>query len=298
MLGIADRLVFGPDAVMIGDQGAATSDPDPAQICGDLDAPADRDRMHRVVVAVEAHVMIARQPCRGSPPDAGPDRRQCQHRCGIGLDAICRSTSQHSVLAVIGPHQPGLQLGIEIRRRGKDPTRQERPLQVVVETFDQPLGFGITGLQIHTLAARVPRKAWHAAVSSGWRATTARPRPRRPTPTPLERRPTSKDAATTRHTSLRRCVSGSTAPRPTANTHTPWSAQVTPWRCGPGRTPPAQRHRGTRSRTARSHRPHMSRDAGSGGRYSGRNSRTRPLSVRIEYHQPIRSAITVAGIRG
>ncbi len=130
---------------MIGDQGAATPDPDPAQICGDLDAPADRDRMHRVVVAVEAHVMIARQPCRGSPPDAGPDRRQCQHRCGIGLDAICRSTSQHSVLAVIGPHQPGLQLGIEIRRRGKDPTRQERPLQVVVETFDQPLGFGITG---------------------------------------------------------------------------------------------------------------------------------------------------------
>lgn len=74
------------------------------------------------------------------------------------------------MLAVIGPHQPGLQLGIEIRRRGKDPTRQERPLQVVVETFDQPLGFGITGLQIHTLAARVPRKAWHAAVSSGWRA--------------------------------------------------------------------------------------------------------------------------------
>ncbi|EQM22668.1 hypothetical protein GuangZ0019_1046 [Mycobacterium tuberculosis GuangZ0019] len=39
-----------------------------------------------------------------------------------------------------------------------------------METFDQPLGFGITGLQIHTLAARVPRKAWHAAVSSGWRA--------------------------------------------------------------------------------------------------------------------------------
>src|SRR5215218_10884156 len=38
--------------------------------------------------------------------------------------------------------------------------------------------------------------------------------------------------------------------------------------------------------------------AGSGGRYAGRNSATRPLSVRIEYGQPIRSAITVAGIRG
>jgi hypothetical protein len=40
------------------------------------------------------------------------------------------------------------------------------------------------------------------------------------------------------------------------------------------------------------------RDAGSGGRYNGRSSRTRSLKVRIEYEQPIRSAITVAGIRG
>jgi hypothetical protein len=40
------------------------------------------------------------------------------------------------------------------------------------------------------------------------------------------------------------------------------------------------------------------RDAGSGGRYDGRNSRTRALRVRIEYDQPIRSAITVAGILG
>ena len=38
------------------------------------------------------------------------------------------------------------------------------------------------------------------------------------------------------------------------------------------------------------------RDAGSGGRYTGRSSATRPLNVRIEYGHPIRSAITVAGI--
>jgi len=40
------------------------------------------------------------------------------------------------------------------------------------------------------------------------------------------------------------------------------------------------------------------RDAGSGGKYTGRNTATRPLSVRIEYGQPTRSAITVAGIVG
>ena len=40
------------------------------------------------------------------------------------------------------------------------------------------------------------------------------------------------------------------------------------------------------------------RDAGSGGRYAGRSSATRSRSIRTEYSQPIRSAITVAGIVG
>src|SRR4029450_2031951 len=39
-------------------------------------------------------------------------------------------------------------------------------------------------------------------------------------------------------------------------------------------------------------------DTGSGGRYNGRNSATRPDSVRIEYGHSIRSAGTVAGIVG
>ena len=40
------------------------------------------------------------------------------------------------------------------------------------------------------------------------------------------------------------------------------------------------------------------RDAGSGGKYTGRSSATRALNVRIEYGHSIRSAITVAGIVG
>jgi len=40
------------------------------------------------------------------------------------------------------------------------------------------------------------------------------------------------------------------------------------------------------------------RPAGSGGRYTGRSSATRAESTRIERDQPIRSAITVAGILG
>ena len=40
------------------------------------------------------------------------------------------------------------------------------------------------------------------------------------------------------------------------------------------------------------------RDAGSGGKYAGRNSRTRSFSTVIPRVQPTRSAITVAGIVG
>src|SRR5437879_4653658 len=40
------------------------------------------------------------------------------------------------------------------------------------------------------------------------------------------------------------------------------------------------------------------REAGSGGRYTGRSSATRLDSTRIDRVQPIRSAITVAGILG
>jgi hypothetical protein len=39
-------------------------------------------------------------------------------------------------------------------------------------------------------------------------------------------------------------------------------------------------------------------EAGSGGRYTGRNSRTRSLSTVSDRVQPIRSAMTVAGIVG
>lgn len=115
MLGITDRLVFGPDPGVIGDLVAPTPDLDSPQVGGDLDAPTDRDRVHRVVVAIDPHVVITWQPCRVPPPDAWPDGRQRQHRRLIGPDPVSRSTSQHPVSAMLGPHQPLLQLGIEIR---------------------------------------------------------------------------------------------------------------------------------------------------------------------------------------
>jgi len=123
MVGFRDRLMFGPDPGMVGDQVATTPDPDPDQVRGHLDAPPNRDRVHRVVVAIQTHVVIARQPGRGPPPNARSDRRQRQHRRLVGLDPIRRAAPQHAVLAVIGPHHPVAQLGVEIRWRAEHPTR-------------------------------------------------------------------------------------------------------------------------------------------------------------------------------
>ena len=53
-----------------------------------------------------------------------------------------------------------------------------------------------------------------------------------------------------------------------------------------------------RSHWASSPARYCVRPDGSGGRYSGRSSRIRSLRIVIPYAQPIRSAITVAGIRG
>lgn len=54
---------------------AAAEDPDPVQAGGDLDPAADRDGVDGVVVAVQAHVVVAGQPGRGPPARLRGDLR-------------------------------------------------------------------------------------------------------------------------------------------------------------------------------------------------------------------------------
>jgi hypothetical protein len=150
-----------------------------------------------------------------------------------------------------------------------------------------------------TFAARVPRNAWHSAVSSG---LPARHRPIAPSPS---------------HTSTR-----GTAPRPLISCHQPLNKSAA-LRVGMS-TPISQREYphtivSTGSCTGRRTCPHPTgtmtggnqkshwaispaayavRLAGSGGKYTGRSSRTRSFSTVRPRSQPIRSAITVAGIVG
>jgi hypothetical protein len=98
---------------MFGDHRAGAPYPDPVKVGGDLDAPTHRDRVHRVVIAVQADVVIARQPGRVSPPDAGPTGGRASIAALSASTSVGWAAAQCAVLTVIGPHQPILQLGIE-----------------------------------------------------------------------------------------------------------------------------------------------------------------------------------------
>ena len=65
-------LVFRPDPVVVSDKLSLAPHPDPVHVGCDLDPPADQRGVHRVVVAVQPHVMVPRQPGRGPPPGAQP----------------------------------------------------------------------------------------------------------------------------------------------------------------------------------------------------------------------------------
>ena len=76
---------------------------------------------------------------------------------------------------------------------------------------------------------------------------------------------------------------------------TPWSTPAAASPPGSNRDRPATRHWATRNHTARSRRQHWPSDQpDTAADTPGGSSATRPLSVRLEYGQPARSAITVA----
>ena len=154
-------------------------------------------------------------------------------------------------------------------------------------------------MQTITRVARVPRKAWQPAVSSG---RPARHRPIAPSPSHTSTRGTAPSLSISCHQPANR----SGAPRD--GTSTPESHReypVTIVRTGSRfavRTCPdptgSSISGNQKSHCAISPAAYAVRLAGSGGKYAGRNSATRPDSTLIDRPHPIRSAITVAGIDG
>ncbi|CRK60480.1 1-deoxy-D-xylulose 5-phosphate synthase [Alloactinosynnema sp. L-07] len=150
-----------------------------------------------------------------------------------------------------------------------------------------------------TFVASVPRNAWQSAVSS---LRPPRHRPTAPSPSQTSTRGTAPNFSTSRHHPANK----SSAQRfgiSTAESHREYPhAMVSTGRRAGLRACPNP----TGSVIGGNHRSHWAispaayvvREAGSGGRYTGRNSATRSDSTRIDRFQPIRSAITVAGIVG
>ena len=74
----------GPDPFVIGDGLVVTHHLNPVQIGAHLHAAPDHRGMHRVVIAIRAHVVIARQPRRDFRIGwAADDHLRCQGAAGM-----------------------------------------------------------------------------------------------------------------------------------------------------------------------------------------------------------------------
>jgi hypothetical protein len=284
---------------VIGDGLALAQHPHSGQVGDDLDPPADDPRMHRVVVAVQADVVITRQPQRRPPSSRRGHRGQREHPLAVGGDPIGRRAPQRAATAGVDQGEPLLQLKVEIVRAGEDAAGQERALQVVVGAFDQALGLRVGrfahdhlgcegaaeglafGRELHPAAAPAPDRALpvpdqhprHRVQPADELPPAGEQISRGPGRDQQRRKPPGVTGDHGQHRQLRR-VASLTEPDRERDRREP---QVT-------LRDLARRIAGARGR--------------SGGRYTGRSSATRADSTRIEWVQPIRSAITVAGILG
>jgi hypothetical protein len=151
--GVADCLVAGPAARMVGDQPPVTECLDSVQVGADLDAAADDCRVDRVVVAVQAHVVVTRQPQRAAPPGHRSNGWEGQHRRPVSADPVGRGTAQHPPRPLVDQPEPVAKLGVEVSRRGEAAAGQERGLQIAIGPLDQPLGLRIARVADQHLGA-------------------------------------------------------------------------------------------------------------------------------------------------
>jgi hypothetical protein len=253
---VAQGLVPRPAARVVGDQLAVAERLDPVRVGADLDAAADRRGVHRVVVAVQPHVVVAGQPQRVGPAGHGRDRRQRQHRGTVRRDPVDRGAAQRTTLPAVGEGEPADQLVVEVRRRAEDPAGQERGLQVAVGPLDQALGLRVTRLADQHLGAQHPTKRVRLL---GQDRLPPAPLPDRALAVPDQhpRHPAElgQELPPAREQVLRapRRQQPGRQPARVAGHHHPAPAAATP--TGPGRTPPAPPRRGTTGRTGRPPRP-------------------------------------------
>jgi hypothetical protein len=120
VLGIRNRLMPRPDPFVIGHDAAVAERPHSVQVGDHLDSTPDHRGVHRVVVAIEADVVIASQLGRRSPPRRRGDRRLGEHRLTVRGDPFGRRASQGPALPDICHRKPLLQLTVEVQGCSKN----------------------------------------------------------------------------------------------------------------------------------------------------------------------------------
>jgi len=137
--------VPGPDPFVIGDGLAVAEHLYAIEIGDDFDAPADHPGMHRVVVGVQSHIVIPRQPGRAAPAHLWRYWRRRQHRLAIRADPVSRCAAQHPAGPPADDLQPLLQLVVEITGPTEGSAGKKRPLEVVMGPFDDAFVLGLSG---------------------------------------------------------------------------------------------------------------------------------------------------------
>src|SRR5262245_4526099 len=131
-----------------------------------LDAAADQSWVERVVVAVDAHVRVGRDPGNEAAVDVGHALRQRPHHLKLLRQPIRRSATQRSVEAEVGALvEPTVELLLVVELACERAAGLEARLGVALQPLNHTLRLRIFGLQ------EAPADAELAAESSerlGW----------------------------------------------------------------------------------------------------------------------------------
>ena len=294
---VGDRAALAQHRLVVGHDLLVAGDHDPVRGGDDVDEPADRARVDRVVVAVDPHVVVAGQPdpVRSARP-SGATGGSVDHRRRRSV-ASARpggpDRAQVRVLAV-----PVSQSWIwALKSNGEVNVRPGRNevSKYPLRRSTSPLNSGSRG---GASLIRTPSVPANAAASTLELARSRRSRTPGPTPAcagqpphppisshiPARMSPALRDGIITASVTRE-------YPHVIASTG---NTRSCPRGAAPGSAPAGTTDRTARPRPARTPPGRPGRAA----RYNGRSCRTRSLRIVNDCVQPIRSAITVAGIRG
>jgi hypothetical protein len=142
---IEQRAVLGQTALVPGHLDPVAGGHDGVQRDAYFDSSPHKARVDRVVVRLDAHIVVPGQPGRKAPGGVGCHRREGAHGPSVLIDQLGRHRSGRRVHPAVRSLQPRGELDVEIIDVTEAPSGQEGGLVVAVGPFVHPLGLGVVG---------------------------------------------------------------------------------------------------------------------------------------------------------